>query len=268
MTLLVSRRVPMDTSPKGGFLYALVTDETQSIQIGVGHESPTGLNMTHVMTMNLKPGFAYEIADQIEREGIRLKTGRLAPMFNGLEAFDLSGEGPGMAYYLEGTDAEGRPTRELIKPAPMKRTLLAEAIRMAHDAVWGHPEDWKVDEVSLGDGRLIWLAYDSAIDKIRLGIGYYDDTNTAILGDQSFSVNKRMAGDFVVDAYTKPGVMFFYALPPRWPLSMVRHIGHENKQKVAKAFLKMADRVWRGEVKTTGRRLLTDAEIAAANGQK
>ncbi|AFU86604.1 hypothetical protein D869_gp310 [Caulobacter phage CcrRogue] len=252
MTLLVSRRVPFPTRPKGGFLYALVTDETQSIQIGLGHESASGLNVTHVMTFNLKPGFAYEVADKIEREGFSFKAGKLAPLFGVDKTLDLTTDD----MFVAGGEMKS------------VTSLLAEAIRMAHDAVWGHPEDWKVDEVSLGDGRLIWLAYDSAIDKIRLGIGYYDDTNTAILGDQSFSVNQRMAGDFVVDAYTKPGVMFFYALPPRWPLSMARHIGHENKQKVAKAFLKMADRVWRGEVKTTGRRLLTDAEIAAANGQK
>uniref|UniRef100_A0AB74UGU0 Uncharacterized protein n=1 Tax=Caulobacter phage BL57 TaxID=3348355 RepID=A0AB74UGU0_9VIRU len=244
MTLLVSRRVFYPTRPKGGFLYALVTTETNSIQVGLGHESVSGLNVTHVMTMNLKPGFAYEVADQIEREGFVFKAGKLAPFFGVDKTLEIN---PHMFINLEGTQTITK--------------LLAEAIRMAHDEVWGHPLDWEVEKVDLGDGRCVWLSYDGTIDKIRIGLGYYDDTNTAILGDQSFAIGKRAAGDFAVDTWTRPGLLNFFALPPRWPHTFKRFIAHTDKQNVAKAFLKLADKVWRGEVRTTDRRPLSDAEV-------
>ncbi|AFU87293.1 hypothetical protein CcrSwift_gp122 [Caulobacter phage CcrSwift] len=253
MTLLFSRRVAYPTRPSGGFLYALVTSETHSIQIGLGHESASGLNVSHVMTLNLKPGFAYEIADRIEREGFSFKAGRLAEHFGVDKTLEIE---PG-SFLVVG---------DSVSPKTITG-MLADAIREAHDAVWGHPQDWEIENVPLGDGRCLWLAYDSEIDKIRLGIGYYDENNIAMLGDQSFAVGKRQAGDFAVDVWTRPGLMYFYALPPRWPEGLQRAIGHTDKQKLAKAFLKLADVIWRGEVKTTGRRPLSDEEIEAMHAR-
>lgn len=241
---MIYRRIPLKSSPSGAFAYVLaMSEDATSIQIGVGHESISGLNLTHYPTFHIKAKFAHEVADKIERDGVALKTGRLAEMFHDAQTLD----------YLPSAYARGSITQRI-----------AQAVREVHDEAWGHPADWDVRLTSLLDGRLIWIAYDSTIDKIRIGIGYYDEGNNGVLGDESFAIGKRFAGDFAADLFTKPNPLLFFAKPARWPLDFSPIVGLSNKKRLAVDFLRLADEVW-GPVKATERRALTDAEIAALN---
>lgn len=278
MTILAARRIPLYSKPEGAFAYVLITDETKSLQIGLGHESKSGLNLTHIMAYNIKPGFVYEVADAIEKgtfegNGLILKTGRLGDFFDGAARLAVTQallqrpiaqhNGASAARLPVGGQPDGLAEA---RDGPPLAVQIAAAMREIHDEVWGNPRDWCVEMEPFGDGRLAWIAYDSTIDKIRIGIGYYDDTNFACLGDQSFAIGARMAGDFAVDCWTSPKPLLFYALPPRWPKQLSQIVGHGNKQKVAKLFLKLADEVWPGKVQTTDRRPLTQEEILSLNG--
>lgn len=265
---MIYRRVPIVSSPSGGFLFALVVEGTNALQVGVGHESASGLNISHITTLNLKPAFAYEYADQIEAGGIELKTARLAPLFNDNETL-LVVSAP--RQFVNGALIPDAPEDhdDLSDEQRDYRTAnkrLAQAMREVHDEAWGNPRDWDVEVIPLDKGRCGWIAYDSVIDKIRIGIGFYAEDGTHVLGDQSFSVGQRLAGDFAADCYTNVTPLLFFSKPPRWPEGMSHIVGHANKQKIAIAFLKLADEVWRGKVQTTGRRPLTAEEIERVNG--
>jgi hypothetical protein len=220
MVALIYRRVPLETHPKGGFLFALHFADSNCVQYGLGYESANGLQRRHVATEEVHQYHVHETADLIENSaevGVSFKRGPLDEMF---------------------------PAN--IPPDAIR--ALAQAMREVHDEAWGHPLSWEPIEVSLNDGRFIWLAYDSDADRVRLGIGYYDEQNEGVYADNSYMFSPLSVADWACQMFS--GDAFFcYVKPPRWnSFNFDSYVCGDAARRVAIELIRLADAVWPGRV--------------------
>ncbi|UTC29913.1 hypothetical protein BAJUN_03070 [Bajunvirus bajun] len=241
---MLYKRIPIQSQPSGAFIYLMHPDAANYIQIGVGHESANGLQLTHVDGAKVHQLVCDEMADGIEMSGFAVKTGRLAALFLDCETLTFA--------------AQEKVLGAVIEQSPQIAQKVAEALRAMHFEAWGHPMDWDIKIASLGDGRLFWLAYDSGINKIRIGLGYHDHEGAGQLGDHAYAINQQYAAEFATDLWTNPQAIHFFGRPARWPSELNAWVGPEGKRLLAKELVRLADKVWKGDLPCP--RVLTAAE--------
>lgn len=220
---MIYRRLPLLSLPSGGFGYALAYEDQNFIQVGLGFESPNGLQLTHVATFNMHHLEAHAIADMIEQSAEAGETGliagKLSPYFADAEVVQLN-------------------------PGQMRR--MAQMIREVHNEVWDHPKDFELQVCDFENGRFVWLMYGSDIDKVRLGVGFIDEFGDRHIAGHSYAIGKDFAGAFAVSQWRGERLMW-YAKPPGWQ-GRRAFTDETEARHIAVAFLKLADQVWPGEV--------------------
>lgn len=223
---MIYRRLPLLSQPSGGFAYVLAFEDQNFIQVGLGHESPNGLQLVHVATFNMHHMEARAVADAVEASAGAGETGLIAGKLSG--------------YF---GDAE----LVTLQAGQMRR--IAQMIREVHGQLWDHPKDFELQACDFDNGRFVWLMYGSDIDKIRLGIGFIDEMGDRHIGQHSYAIGKDWAAAFVVSQHQ--GVKLnWYAKPPGWRDRRWWTAGDEARH-IAVAFLRLADQVWPGEVGRT-----------------
>ncbi len=225
MDNLVFKRISVETFPGGGFIYVLHFVDSNFIQIGLGHESKNGLQLSHILSQNTHHLHAYETANWFESAPHpRLILGKLAEIFTG----DVE------RTYLDLTKDQAKS--------------LATSIRKLHDDVWGNPHAWEPNIISLCDGRVVWCCYDDDSDRIRLGIGMVTESNETCLGDNSFMLSKQGIAEFVTDIYRGRAIHFFVT-PPRWPHAYPKWVSElHDLRSIAAEMIRLADKVWPGQI--------------------
>ncbi len=219
---MIYRRMPLLSQPSGGFAYALHHEGSNFIQVGVGYESPNGLQLTHVATDNIHQFHIIQLANAISADGAQsgFVTGKLAAFFDDAEFVAL-------------------------QPAQLKR--FAGLLREVYGEAWGHDLDFQPQFVDLEDGeRFVWLMYGSDIDKIRLGIGFTDEAEQRHLGDHSYAIGCPHAASYAIEQFVGVSSLY-YAKPPGW-LTRDTMVNGPDSRAVGIAFLKLADQVWPGKV--------------------
>lgn len=239
---LIYRRLPLKTSPAGGFAYVLHIPDTNYVEWGLGWESANALQRKHVATETVHELNCYD-------ESNKFAWGRMVKFKVGGSLSEIFA---GWAEAEEVIISDAHPSPDGDLAAHTKTTnvsqWLAEAIREVHDEAWGNPAAWEPDIVSLGDGRCVWAMYDDDADRIRVGIGMYDEANEPVLGDNSYIIGKDFAAEFVVKVY-QGQALFFFSVPPRYPHEFDKVVdNYANLKTLAKAVLSLADKVWPGEI--------------------
>jgi hypothetical protein len=233
------------------FLYACHYVETNHLQIGFGMETKSGLQMNHVAGPLLHELHTYLLTDWLRHGGRIMLTdqplGRIHPFSSTMDV-DLG-------IRLRSSEvvplSAGRflpmVAEEFVEEPVMRR--FADAIERAHIKAWGHPRDWDVRHYECKDGRFVWMAYDSTIGKIRIGMGFHNDQNDKTYGLHTYAVSKREAPSFAAFHFQYlDAPLQFMGLPPRWPTALSPFLTGSAKQGFATEFLKLADEVWPGEV--------------------
>lgn len=233
------------------FLYAAHFVEANHLQIGVGIESSSGLQKNHVVGPCVHELHTYLLTDWLRERGQPLITdeplGRIHPfsstmdvdlmrVLHNSEVMPLSAD-----RYLPMIDEpliSGKLSREF-----------ADLIERVHIKAWGHPRDWDMRHHELNDGRFIWMAYDSDIRKIRVGMGFHNEDNVKQYGVHTYAVGQREAAGFAAfHYYYLDAPLQFMGQPPRWPSQLSHFLVGEPKQRFTGTFLKLADEVWPGAV--------------------
>jgi len=216
--MLHYRRHPVETAPRGGFLYVLAFEGGNYIQIGVGHESLNGLQLAHIKTCDFHHSWAVDATREAVKTGSTVMvTGKLKAHFDDLPGFQI--------------------------PKDLEPWLI-KAVEEVRDECWGHPLDWEPVFVDLGDGRTLWASYGAEIDKIRVGIGYINESNERIIGENAYTLGKDNAADFAAKWFTDPSPMVFFGLPPRWPEQMKTWVEGLDKRALAVAIVALGDKLW------------------------
>lgn len=236
----IVERMPIDSTPTGGFAYVLYFEAGNCLFLGMGHESRNGLQLAHVPGPQVHAVYCHEVADNIEANGILLPTARLAAFFEEQEQFPIGANGLN----------------------PQQAKWFADLIRKVHDRIWGHPLDWEPTFVDFADGRFVWVAYGEDVGKIRVGIGFFNDSQERILGDACYMIPLHYVAEFVTEAFMRPVGMYYFAKPPRWPAGWDTTTDDVQTRRVMREVLKLADKVWPGEVEKHVSRKLTPEEIA------
>jgi hypothetical protein len=217
---IIASRIPISSSPEGAFVYVLHFEDSNFLVIGIGHESRNGLQLCHLPGVHIPSAYVHQTADEIDDHGMLLKTGKLAPYLGGRKTLDLC-------------------------EMPLIQKEVSDAMRWIHDEVWGHPMDWEPHFVDFDDGRFIWLAYEADIDKVKIGIGFVNDSNERMLGDPSYAIGKGTVEEFTSSRIVKPTTLYFYAQPPRWPQHFIRYTEADETKRVMMELRAMANKLWR-----------------------
>jgi hypothetical protein len=233
------------------FLYACHYVETNHLQVGFGMESRSGLQVRHIAGPLVHEFHTYSLTSWLRRSGRIMLTdeplGRIHPFSSTMDS-DL----PTLLSLADVMPlAANQFLPHLDDPLIERKVLrrLADAIERVHIKAWGHPRDWDVRHYECNDGRFVWMAYDSTIDKIRMGMGFHDAQNDKVYGEHTYAIAKREAPVFTAFHFQFiDAPLQFMALPPRWPSELSVFLHGEVKQGFATTFLKLADEVWPGEV--------------------
>ncbi len=239
-------RVPLHGATRHSevFLYVLHYKNANHLQIGFGMESLNGLNVAHVFGPNVHEFHIPALLDWCRQGVFHLV---LEDEYKGRHPFSSE-----MTVDLVKRLAEdpvlplvsGRYSN-LVREHVGNATVLVPAIQRARDAVWGHPADWDIRPVSLADGRVMWIAYDSEIDKIRCGIGYFDASNAPVYGDPCYAVGKMECEKWVAWHFLyKDAPLEFFGRPSGWPVGFEMMLYDIKKQTFMVEFLKLADEIW------------------------
>lgn len=224
---MIFRRLALPSNPSGGFMYALAFKNANYIQIGIGFESLNGLQMTHVKSADLHHSCAVEqITESMTQGNTALLTGKLAPFFDGMNALHLNADAC---------------------------QVLLRMVAEVRDEAFGHPMDWEPEFIELLDGRFIWITYGQDIDKIRIGMGFYDESNTPRYGAEAYAVGVNNVADFAVENFIAARMpespLAFMGRPVGFPPQMSGHIFGDHRQCLAVLLIKLADKCWPGRVK-------------------
>jgi hypothetical protein len=244
---------------KGGanrlFLFALHMEDANSLQIGFGMETINELQRAHITgplvhKYHLTPFIAW-LKGLSPITGIGLTQaveGKRHPLSSAGQTVDeyrdLLAQTPQLVL------AAGRYLPMAMSVRAVDRPVVfAEAIERCRISAFGHPLTWDTQHVELNDGRFVWLAYDDDIDKIRIGMGYHDERNEKLYGLHTYAVGVTDAADFATHQYLYlDAPLQFMGLPPGWPIEMDRWLTGALKQKVMTDLVRLADRVWPGQV--------------------
>lgn len=250
------QRTPLKASGANHlFLYALHQDENNSLHIGFGMESINELQRAHITGPQVHEyhvtAFVEWLATRDPVDGLLLREaieGKRHP---------LSSAGQTVAQYrdllaqtpcLELAVGRYMPLVATIK-AIGRLDAFSQAVDRCRIDAFGHPLDWDVQHVDLPDGRFCWMAYDSEIEKVRLGMGFHDDGNDKMYGLHTYAVGLTEVGAFAASEFAgAERALPFMGLPPRWPTTMSPFIAGKDKKQVIGALVRLADRVWPGQV--------------------
>lgn len=247
-----------ETAGKGNslFLYALHNANSNSISIGFGMESKSGLQKAHL------PGpLVHQLHSQLLSEWLRSggMIGLSEDKSPRTHVFTSAPEIDGTLDYrailasnkiLELTAGRYMPLILDARVWPDRASAFADALDRVHAKAFGHPMDWDVKNHSLCDGRFVWSAYDSDLGKIRIGMGYFDESNIPMYGAHTYACSKREMASFVaLHFHYLDAPLQFMGLPPRWPESLSPFVTGKTKQAMVTSLLKHADTVWPGEVR-------------------
>lgn len=245
-------RVPVQQAKQASlFLFVCHTVEANHLQIGFGMESRSGLQKSHIAGPLIHEFHTLAFADWLRLKGRIYLTGEKLPR---LHPF-TSSMGIDLPALLDVADAMPLSADrfmpfiidELVDRAVTER--FAEAIERVHIKCWGHPRDWDVQHVELNDGRFVWMAYDSDIDKIRVGLGFHSETNDKQYGLHTYAISLREVAEFsAFHFHYLDAPLQFMGQPPRWPSQLSHFLVGEPKQRFTGTFLKLADEVWPGAV--------------------
>lgn len=235
------------------FIYALHFTEANHIQIGFGQESKSGLQRTHiggpnVHELHVEPlakwfdaGGGFELTDE--------KRPRIHPFSSTLD-IDFHAQLASHQFiplyvgaYVSTQDA-ARLDQESF------RTKFAHALRSIKATVFPHDMDWEVECADLNDGRFIWMAFDADLNKVRLGLGCFDENNTRQFGSHTYALAWQEISTFVSHHYTlMDAPLQFMGLPSKWPLGVSPFVSGAAKQGFTSKLLHYADKVWPGKIK-------------------
>lgn len=246
-----------ETAGKGNslFLYALHYANSNHISIGFGMESKSGLQKAHLPGPNVHELHAQLLAEWLRDGGIvgliEDKTPRTHLFTSALDAY----ENINYRQFLKNTSVmhltAGRYMPLVVDARiwPERASAFADAVSRVHSKAFGHPLDWDVQNHSLRDGRFVWSAYDSDLGKIRIGMGYFDESNIPLYGAHTYACSQREMASFVALHYHYlDAPLQFMGLPPRWPDTLNPLVTGKTKQAMVTALLKHADTIWPGEV--------------------
>lgn len=237
------------------FLYALHQDDNNSLHIGFGMESTNELQRAHITGPQVHEYHVTAFVEWLARrdpvDGLLLREeieGKRHP---------LSSAGQTVAQYRELLDQT--PCLELAvgRYMPLVATIKAigrldafsQAVDRCRIDAFGHPLDWDVQHLDLPDGRFVWMAYDSEIAKVRMGMGFHDEANAKMYGLHTYAVGVKDVAPFAASEIG--GIersLPFMGLPPRWPSTMSPFLAGAEKKTVINALVRFADRVWPGQV--------------------
>jgi hypothetical protein len=251
-TIDAYERVSIQPARQGAlFLYVCHFVETNHLQVGFGMESRSGLQVRHIAGPLVHQFHSYPLTDWLRRGGRIMLTdeplGRIHPFSSTLD-IDLVGMLPQVEVMpLSANQYLPHIDDPLVDRMVLKR--FADAIERVHIKAWGHPRDWDVRHHELRDGRFVWMAYDSTISKIRIGIGFHDQNNEKVYGDHTYAVAKREVVAFTTfHHYYLDAPIQFMGVPARWPHELSVFLTGPDKQAFARTLVKLADEVWPGEV--------------------
>lgn len=237
------------------FLYALHQDESNSLHIGFGMESLNELQRAHILGPQVHEyhvtAFVEWLASRDPVDGLLLREaldGKRHPLSSAGQTVsqyrDLLAQTPCLELAVGRFLPLVATIRAIDRLAPF-----AQAVDRCRISAFGHPLDWDTRHVDLPDGRFCWMAYDSEIEKVRLGMGYHNAENEKLYGLHTYAVGLQQIGAFAATEFeTDERPLPFMALPPRWPDTMSPFITGKDKKRVIGALVRLADRVWPGQV--------------------
>lgn len=202
------------------FLYVLHFENANYLQLGVGYESTSGLQKSHLPGAPVHAAHVLELVETMRASGaVQADPGRFAPLFGDPR--------------VEGVVVD----------------RFAAAVARVHTQAFGHPLDWEVVHAELLDGRFAWLAYDQELDKIRIGMGHHDASNNKVYGEHAYATGAMQSAEFAckLAADDKPlrmmGMHSSYMAAGMSPV-----LGEDEKATLAVHLIRLADRVWPGRV--------------------
>lgn len=237
------------------FLYALHLLDNNSLHVGFGMESSNELQRAHITGPQVHefhlPAFVEWLEARDPVDGLLLREeldGKRHPLSSAGQTVDEYRALLDQTPCLELAVGRYLPLVATIK-AVGRVGVFAHAVHRCGVAAFGHPLDWDVQHVDLPDGRFCWMAFDSEINKIRLGMGYHGAENNKLYGLHTYALAVNEIAGFATTQFTDAErALPFVGLPPRWPDTMARFVAERDKKLVVGALVRLADRVWPGQV--------------------
>lgn len=235
------------------FIYALHFTDANHIQIGFGNETKSGLQRSHIAGPNVHEAHIEPLAEWLDNGGgFELTDLWFRPRIHPFSStMDVNFHEQLLTHqhiplyagkYLAIQDAT-RLDQESF------RSKFAAALRNIKLAVFPHPLDWEVEDANLNDGRFVWMAFDADLNKIRLGLGFYDEHNTRRFGEHTYALAWNEIASFVAHHFTMMDApLQFLGLPSGWPTGLTYFVSGTAKQAFAEKLLHYADKVWPGKI--------------------
>lgn len=158
------------------YAYALHFAGSNSLMLGFGFESRSGLNRSHVCSHVIHECDIDDFIDQV-RQGrqVIMETGTLAAHFDGAETINL----------------------ETLMPTAMIAQLLSS---VAEDA-WNAPFGMAADEIALNEESFVWVLFDRSDKRFKIGYGVYGSTGDKITGETCYSIPVRDVERFCAEQF-------------------------------------------------------------------
>lgn len=243
--------IPSANRSNAIFLYAAHYLDANYLLLGAGMESVSKLQRAHLGGPQVHELHVPLISDWLFNDARVMLNDQPSPRHHPLS----SNYTVDLPIRLQQTDTMSLTLRRYFMLADNvevpKNTVqhFANAVHRVGRAAFGHPLDWDVRRVEFNDGRFIWMAFDAKLDKIRIGMGFYNEANSECFGSHAYAVGLKDAAIYSIFHYTHPTQpIFFPGIPPRWPSGLKAFIFGAEKQEYARAFLALADAIWPGQV--------------------
>lgn len=234
------------------FLYVAHFNEANHLQIGFGVESASGLQRTHIAGPQVHELHVKLMADWLRRHGTPLlvedNPGPRGHPFSSTMNIDLE-KRMAVEKFLPLYAGKYMPLVVWPELTRGQSERFGDMIQRVANRSWHHPLDWDVRHASLKDGRFVWMAYDSDLKKIRLGLGFHGENNEAQYGKHCYAIAKREINAFAAHHFhLVDAALQFFDLPPRWPSTLSPFVLGATKQAFIVELVKLAEEVWPGEL--------------------
>lgn len=234
------------------FIYALHHTDANHIQVGFGMEAKSGLQRAHLPGPNVHEFHVEALAKWLEAGGSLVLGDERPPRIHPFSStMDINL--PEKLAESEVIPLTAGRFISAISDTTLRseqfRGQLAAVIRRVQLMAFAHPLDWDVQHHDLADGRFIWMAYDATLKKIRVGLGFFNETGDRQYGTHTYALGVREVPGFVAHHFTLlDAPLQFLGVPPRWPPSMSVFVTGPGKQGFTGALLTLADKVWPGQL--------------------
>lgn len=235
------------------FLYVLHMVGANNLQVGFGMESVSKLQRAHIVGPQVHHHHAGVLSAWLRRHPHVTLTSEPTPRLHPFtSAMDNGANTEQGLEEFQALELSAGRYHSMVDDPDLSEDIakrLADAIDRVHNRAFDHPQDWVMQFTELKDGRFVWFAYDGTIDKIRIGLGHYDNANNRVFGKFCYALHRAELPAFCASHFQMVDSMLpFWGLPPSWPTSCVGFLAGPPKQDFIRDLLLHADRIWPGQI--------------------